>query len=343
MSEKRDYLSKRALMIIGITALVTLVVGLILYYTGFNEAFYSSSSTVRAIFKAISYLGEPIVFLIIVVLLFLAYNKKYAKNLLLVLLFSHYINEVLKSLFQDPRPAPNVTDADPSDEYGVIEASYGFPSGHSQNAVAFWGYLGNEFKDRYKSKQIPIIPVILSVIIFLIAISRIIIGVHDLQDIIGGLLIGMGVLLAFIYLEPTFSNLYNKINFAGKIIIIVIISIVLFLVGTLLYPYAGTQLALTPVPLFPDSGAFGVVGGVILGFGLGYTLEHQYVKYDPSQLSTKKKIINIIIGIVIALLVFIPLEYLLEINSVFYRFTRYAIIAFILSFVVPLICTKINK
>jgi membrane-associated phospholipid phosphatase len=312
MSEKTDYLSKRALMIIGITALAILLVGLILYFTGFNEAFYSTSSTVRSIFKAISYLGEPIVFLILVVLLYLAYNKKYAKNLLLTLLFSHYLNEVLKAIFQDPRPAPNI---DPAEDYGVIEAS----------------------------KQIPIIPVILSVVIFLIAISRIIIGVHDLQDIIGGLLIGMGVLLAFIYLEPTLSNLYNKINFVGKIIIIVIISLVLFLVGTFLYPYAGTQLALTPVPIYPDSGAFGVVGGVTLGFGLGYTLEHQYVKYDPSQLSTKKKIINIIIGLVIALLVFIPLEYLLEINSVFYRFARYAIIAFILSLIVPLICTKINK
>ncbi|MFX0003956.1 MAG: phosphatase PAP2 family protein [Candidatus Hodarchaeota archaeon] len=340
MSEKNEYLSKRALMIIGITAVVTLIIGLILYYTGFNEAFYSTSSTVRSIFKAISYLGEPIVFLILVVLLYLAYNKKYAKNLLLTLLFSHYINEVLKAIFRDPRPAPNI---DPAEDYGVIEASYGFPSGHSQNAVAFWGYLGKEFKDKYKSKQIPIIPVILSVVIFLIAISRIIIGVHDLQDIIGGLLIGMGVLLAFIYLEPTLSNLYNKISFVGKIIIIVIISLVLFLVGTFLYPYAGTELALTPVPIYPDSGAFGVVGGVTLGFGLGYTLEHQYVKYDPSQLSTKKKILNIIIGLVIALLVFIPLEYLLEINSVFYRFARYAIIAFILSFVVPLICTKINK
>jgi len=340
MSEKTEYLSKRALMIIGITALIILVVGLILYFVGLNEAFYSSSSTVQAVFKAITYLGEPVVFLIIVVILYLAYNKKFAKNLLLSLLFSHYINEMLKSIFQDPRPAPNI---DPAEEYGVIEASYGFPSGHSQTAVAFWGYLGNEFKNKYRYNQIPIIPVVLSIIIFLIAISRIIIGVHDLQDIIGGLLIGIGLLLAFIYLEPICSKLYNKINFIGKIIIIVILSVGLFLLGTLLYPRAGTQLAITPVPLYPDAGAFGVVGGVILGFGLGYTLEHQYVKYDPSQLTNKKKIINIIIGIVIALLIFIPLEYLLKLDSVFYRFARYAIIAFILSYVVPLICTKINK
>ncbi|MFX1309245.1 MAG: phosphatase PAP2 family protein [Promethearchaeota archaeon] len=340
MSEKTEYLSKRALLIIGITFLAILIVGLILYFAGFNETFYSSSSTVRAIFRVITYLGEPIVFLIIIVILYLAYNKRYAKNLLLTILFSSYCNEWIKSIFQDGRPAYNV---DATEEYGVIEASYGFPSGHSQNGCIFWGYLGNEFKNKYKYKQIPTIPIILSVIIFLIAISRIIIGVHDLQDIIGGLLIGIGLLLAFIYLEPILTKQYNKISFIGQIILAVILSVGLFLIGTILIPYAGTQLALTPVPLYPDDGNFGLVGGVILGFGVGYTLEHQYVKYDPSQLSNKKKIINIIIGLVIALLLYLPLEYLLKFNSVFYRYARYAIIAFVVSYVIPLICSKINR
>jgi len=340
MSEKTKHLSKKALLIMGITWLAILIVGLILYFTGFNEAFYSSSSTVRAIFKAITYLGEPIVFLVIAVILYLAYNKKFAKNLLLSLLFSHYCNEIIKTIFHDDRPSYNI---DPTEEYGVIEPSYGFPSGHSQNGVVFWGYLGNEFKNKYKFKQISIIPIVISALIFLIAISRIIIGVHDLQDIIGGLLIGIGVLLTFIYLEPILTKQFNKASFISKIIIVIIISIGLFLVGTLLVPDAGTQLALTPVPSYPDAGAFALVGGVVLGFGLGYILEHQYVKYDPSQLTNKKKVINIIIGLVIALVLFLLLEYLLKIDSVFYRFARYAILAFIIAYVVPLICTKINK
>ena len=80
MSEKKEYLSKRALLIIGITSLVILIVGVILYYANLNEAFYSDSSTAQAIFKAITYLGEPIVFIIIVAILFIGYNKKYAKH-----------------------------------------------------------------------------------------------------------------------------------------------------------------------------------------------------------------------------------------------------------------------
>ncbi len=339
MSEKKEYLSKRGLMVIGIVSLIILVAGIILYSTGLNKEFYSESG--QTIFKIITYLGEPVVFLVIIIILFLTYSKKLAKNLLLSILFSYYVNEWVKNIFQDTRPDTNT---DLSEEYDLIEPSYGFPSGHSQNAVAYWGYLGNEFKDKNKYKEIPIIPVILSCIIFLVAISRVIIGVHDLQDIIGGLLIGTGILLTFIYLEPILTEQFNKLKFVVKIILTITISVGLFLVGTLLFPKAGLGLATTPTPPpYADAGAFGLVGGVLLGFGVGYVLEQEYVKYDPSTLTNKKKLINTLIGLVIALAIFIPLEYLLEIDSAFYRFFRYALLAFIISYAIPLICVKINR
>lgn len=341
MSEKKEYLSKRGLMVIGIVSLIILVAGIILYYTGLHEEFYSESNSIRVIFKAITYLGEPVVFLVITIILFLTYSKILAKNLLLSLLFSYYVNEWVKDIFQDTRPNTNI---DPSEDYGLIEPSYGFPSGHSQTAVSYWGYLGNEFKDKYKYKEIPIIPVILSCLIFLVAISRVIIGVHDLQDIIGGLLIGTGILLTFIYLEPILTEQFNKLKFVVKIILSITISVGLFLVGTLLFPKAGLGLATTPTPpSYADAGAYGLVGGVLLGFGVGYILEQEYVKYDPSSLTNKKKLINLLIGLAIALAIFIPLEYLLEIDSAFYRFFRYALLAFLISYIIPLICVKINR
>lgn len=337
MSEKKEFLSKRGLMIIGIVSLIIFLLGIILYYSGLNEEFYSESAT--SIFKMLTYLGEPVVFIVIIMILYLTYNKKVAKNLLLSLLVTYYINAWVKNIFKDTRPDGNI---DPSEDYGLIETSYGFPSGHAQNATAFWGYLGYKFKDNYKYKQIPIIPVILSCIIFLVAISRLVIGVHDLQDVIGGLLLGIGILLAFIYLEPICTEQFSKHKFVIKIILTIIISLTLFLVGTLLNPRTGVGLA-TSAPSYADAGAFGLVGGVILGFGLGYILEQEYVGYDPSQLTNKNKLINLLLGLVIAFVVFIPLEYLLKIDSVFYRFFRYALVAFIISYVVPLICVKINK
>ena len=336
MSEKNENLSNKGLMAIGIAFVAILLIGIILYYSGLNEAFYSESG--QTVFKILTYLGEPIVFIIIAAILYIGYNKSYAKNLALSLLVTHYLNQVFKGVFKDPRPAPNI---DPAEDYGFIEPSYGFPSGHAQTAVGFWGYVGYGFKDTYKYKKIQVVPCILSVIILLVAISRLIIGVHDLQDVIGGILFGTGFLLLFIYLEPTLSNQFNKLNFVAKVIITVIISVVLFLVGTLIFPEAGLGLA-SPPALFKDKGAFGVVGGIVLGFGVGYLMEQEYVKYEPSELANKKKIINIIITIVILLLVFVPFEYLIEIDSVYFRFFRYALVAFILAFVVPQICKKIS-
>ena len=154
-------------MVTGIASLVILLIGIIFYYTNLNEAFYSSQFSVQAIFKAITYLGEPVVFIIIIAILLLIYNKTYAKSLAYSLLFSYYLNGVFKEVFQDPRPTATNK---PGPDHGFIEPDYGFPSGHAQTAVSFWGHVGYEFKDKYEYKNIQIVPVIMSILIFLIAI-----------------------------------------------------------------------------------------------------------------------------------------------------------------------------
>ncbi|MFX1322734.1 MAG: phosphatase PAP2 family protein [Promethearchaeota archaeon] len=341
MPEKEKYLSRNGLIITGTIALIILIVGIILYALGFNEEFYSENSTVQTIFGAITYLGEAITFVILTAIIFIAYDKKLAKRTILPLLCSYYLNHLVKEVFKDTRPDTNI---DPDEDYGFIEPSYGFPSGHAQNATCYWGYMANEFKDKPKPMGIPIVPVILSVIIFLVAISRMFYGVHDLQDVIGGLLIGIGFLLLFIYLEPIFTIQFNKLSFPIKLILTITISFLLFAIPTLLSPRAG--LGLVPkdqVPLFPDSGAFAQVSGVILGFGVGYLLEYEYVKYEPKELRNKQKLLNLIVGLVILMAIFIPLEYIIEINSVFYRFGRYAVLSFVLTYILPLIFIRINK
>ncbi len=75
MSEKKEFLSQRALMVTSIVSLAILIIGIILYYTNLHDVFYISNDLVQNIFKAITYLGEPVVFIIIIAILFLGYNK----------------------------------------------------------------------------------------------------------------------------------------------------------------------------------------------------------------------------------------------------------------------------
>ena len=335
MAEQEKLLSQNALVIIGIISGIVFVVGMFLLTLGYNEAFYVEDPLVRAIFQVITDLGSDIVFIIIMAILYIIYDKRFAKNLAFNLLFTGYLNAFIKGIFQDPRPDTNI---DPSEEYGYIETSYGFPSGHTQNAVTVWGYLAYEFKDKPKSY---IVPIILSILIFLISVSRMIIGVHDLEDVIGGYVIGICFLIAFIYLEPIISPKVNELSLQMKILIAVVISILLFAIGTLLFPAAGLELVKN-APVYTDAGNFGSVTGAMLGLSIGYLLENEYIKYEPSDLNKKQKCINLIIGIIILIITYYGLDLIIS-GNVFLRFIRYALIAFILTLVAPLIFRKINR
>ena len=342
MTERDVSLEKKGLLTYVIIFIVILIVGLTLLALGYNEAFYSSSSTMQTIFKMITNLGEPIVFIVLVAIFYIIYDKKFAKNLALSLLITTYINEFAKDIFKDPRPATNTSPdkITPENPSGLIETSYGFPSGHTQSAVGTWGYIAIKFKDKPKPL---ILPIILSIVIFLVGISRMVIGVHDLQDVVGGSLIGMVVLFLFIYIEPIATEKFNSFNLIVKLIIVTIVSIGLFLLGILLFPTSGTDLLPTPQP-FTDTGGFAQVGGVFLGLGFGYMLEHENIKYQPSEMTKKQKIINLIIGLVLIFIIYILLDLPADlINSVFYRFARYALIAFILTYILPWIFVKIWK
>ena len=341
MNMPKDYqiIGKKGFLAILILVTTVLTVGLILMALGFNEELYSGSSTVRAVFTAITYLGEPIVFIVMIGLFYIGYNKKFAKNLALCLMISTYVNSFLKDVIKDPRPATNYEADKVSLENpdGLRATSYGFPSGHTQTAVAAWGYIAYRFRERFW------IVILTAVTIFLIGISRVIIGAHDLQDVLGGFLVGLALLVLFIFIEPQASKKFNTINLPGQAILIVISSAALFLLGTLLFPTTGLSLLPNP-PSYTDTGSYSLVGGVVLGLGMGYILENRYVKYEPGELSMKTRVLNLAMGITIVFAVFFFLESLKEgIDSVFFRYARYAVVAFVSVFLVPLILTKIKN
>jgi len=313
----KDRISYKTLLIIEVIIVLIAVIGLLLVGAGVR-ATYIENDIVQLIFNIITYLGDTLVFIVCIAIIYIAYDKQYAKNLTFALLTTYYLNSFLKDVFRDPRPPENAG----------RETSYGFPSGHSQGAATFWGYFGYEFKDKPRRN---LVPIILSGLILLVALSRIIIGVHDVQDITAGLILGIAVLLAFIYIEPVVSEKVSSFKMLNKILLGIVASLVLFIFGTLLFG------------IFIDEGAYAQVGGVVLGLSIGYVLENEYVDYQPSRLETKYKIINLIIGLIIVIVIYFGLEFLKDIfNSVIYRYFRYAIIALILTLVIPWIFTKIN-
>jgi len=328
MSESEEILSKRSLIIIGIISLFLLVVGIILVVLDYNEALYIENSIVQIIFEIITFTGTGLPLIILIAIFSFTYDKRFAKNFFFLMFFTGLTNMTLKDIFKEPRPLTNITK---EAERGYSAPGYGFPSGHAQMAASIWGYTAYRFKDKARAN---LIPIILSVFIFLVALSRAIIGVHSLKQIVWGLLIGIMVLIAFLYLEPIISEKINYLSLSMKLILAIIVPILIAIIGPLAFPeFAGV-----------GRNFYAALGGVLFGLFVGYVLEGEYVKYEPSELEPKQKTINLIVGLIIVLLyLFLIMSLIQEQGTDILLFISSAIFLLIITLVCPFIFTKINR
>jgi len=323
MTESKEILSKRSLMVIGFISLLLFIIGMILLILDYNEALYIKNSFVQLIFEIITFTGESLFLILVFAILIFIYDKRFAVSFFLMYGISGICNSMLKEIIKEPRPLTNITKSDEP----VL--GYGFPSGHAQVAASNWGLTAYHFKDKARPL---LIPVVFSIFIFLVALSRVIIGVHSLKQIIWGLLIGIIILIAFLYLEPIISEKFNLLSLPMKLILAIVLSVLLYVIGTLLFPeFAGY-----------GENIYAIAGGSLLGLSVGSLLEREYIKYEPSELNSKQKVINLIVGLAL-LLIFLIFIYGLIIGLDILLFIQNAILAFIITLLIPFIFTKINR
>lgn len=313
---ENEKLSRNIIIFIIIVSIITLLIGVILILLGYNMTFtelYYKNKITSPIFSAITFLGDELGLIILVIAIFFAYDKKFGKNVIISLLLSVYFNGIMKDIFQDPLPYTR------EDQRG-----YGLPSGHAQNAVAVWGYMAHEANQ----KENKILPWIFLIILYLVAISRIMIGAHDIQDVVGGLLFGTIFLVLFIYLEPIITEKINTLNLKLKLILAILIPIVLSISAILIFPNSYIH--------------YGLVGGALLGLSVGYLIEGEKIQYDPSELSIKQRIVNLVIGTIITLSIYMILRFI-PFEGQLWEFIEFFIISFIAILLAPWIFTKIQK
>ena len=143
-------------------------------------------------FELVTYLGNETFYFILVPIFFWFVQPAIGVRLLGMLLFSSYTNSFFKLWLTEPRPYWVSSEI----KGYVFESSYGIPSGHSQNAVTIWGYLAYVFR-----QQGAIVFPAAFILICLICFSRLVLGVHFPQDIIGG--IALGAICLYVYIRTT--------------------------------------------------------------------------------------------------------------------------------------------
>ncbi|PJZ65726.1 phosphatase PAP2 family protein [Leptospira wolffii] len=130
------------------------------------------------------YLGSTLFFMAIVSFVYICVDRRLGIRIALALLVAGILNGTCKALLAYPRP---IGLPYPS-ELGLMEGSYGLPSGHVQTAVALYGTIF------LHARRVWVRWVTAFLILFM-PIARMYAGLHFLGDVIGGALLGLLVLL----------------------------------------------------------------------------------------------------------------------------------------------------
>lgn len=139
-------------------------------------------------------LGSEQVYIVLLIVAFVVVDAEKGRNLALVFLLSFYFNQVLKELFATQRPF--LIDETVGRSQAAIDSApgNGFPSGHAQSSMTFWGLAAVYVKRRWFT-------LLATVVVLMVSLSRLYLGVHLPIDIVGGLVVGLAAIAVGLAVE----------------------------------------------------------------------------------------------------------------------------------------------
>ena len=150
------------------------------------------------LFALITHLGEETVFLALAIFIFWCVDKREGYYVLITGLVGTVVNQFLKLLFRVPRPwvlDTKFKDLVVPDAFKEA-TGYSFPSGHTQNIAGTFGSIAAYNRKRWLTASC-------TVIILLVAFSRMYLGVHTPLDVGVSLLIALCLVVG---LHPLFES-----------------------------------------------------------------------------------------------------------------------------------------
>jgi len=154
----------------------------------------------------ITNLGSDLAYIATLVLYFWLGSPREARTLGLFFALSALLNSVLKDAFKEPRPFvqnPAVASKAAQDTAG----GYAFPSGHAMVTATLWVLMALQ-------KRSSLLWGVALVLTVLVGLSRVILGVHYLSDVLVGFLLGVGLALLAVSLTPALERL-NQTSFSS--------------------------------------------------------------------------------------------------------------------------------
>lgn len=287
----------------------------------------------------VSALGSEEFFLVFLPAIYWSIDKRLGRQLGYIFLLSALINNMLKNIFRQPRPFWLEPDIKQGDADG-----YGIPSGHVQNVTAVFLLLAASVRRNWAW-------LLALLYILLMALSRLYLGVHFLQDIAVGFAVGLLVFGAFLMWQQTFFDRYSKQILGRRLLLMVLIPVVLAVV------YIGALLLLglpnmdapwaSFIPAAELNGHEDVVSTVagLLGFGVGILLESSRIRFRAGG-PIWQRIIRYILGIAVAIGIWAGLRAVFPAEPAWLalplRFLRYLLLLLWVTYIAPWFFVKLR-
>ncbi len=174
------------------------------------------SDTATIVANAFTWLGYTTFFLIALPLTYWLWDRTKAMRLVVIIAITAVLNGWLKDLWQDPRPDIKYA-LDPR-----VGESFGRPSGHAQVAFAMWMWIAYEIKRSWAWAAA-------IVIVAGVCMSRLYLGVHDIDDVLTGVALGVIGLVLFVWMQSSAFASIRSLPTVAHIAIIAIIGVILFM------------------------------------------------------------------------------------------------------------------
>lgn len=280
-----------------------------------------SNEWLDAVFKFFTWLGYEEFYLLLLPLVYWCLDKQIGIALGYLSLLSAWVNDVVKYIFRIGRPA------DPRIRVPLPETSPSFLSGHAQGAVVNWGYLAYRFRNR-------VFWVVAILVMLAIGLSRIVLGVHYPQDVIGGWLLGLLLLVVYSWAAPPVGRWLKGQKTTVQLVL------ALAAPGLLIFLHPSDMEG-----LYPAEGAITPMAA-LAGFSVGLIMERAWVRFRVDGQWWRRGL-RFLVGLIVVAIFYLGLRLILPeemsygVEAVL-RFVRYGLVGWAATFLAPWLFVRLR-